>query len=349
MKVSSTILLASSLYQAGQTVGSACAPDAFPSINASSFKIAAVREPPPNFALPVGLNKTWVDLNLNATITQAIEIIEEAKADGVSLLAFPELYFPGYPVAINTAYTPENIAQYVEQSMSVDSPNFQRLVNAFRNATMYGSFGFSEIGDDAIFMAQALIGPDGSILIHRRKLRPSGVERDIWSDGDASGLVVETTPYGRMGMLECWEHFHPTMTFPMLAQLENIHIGAFPYAYDLGADPLAWESADVGLSAARWYATNMGGTVIMPAVGTAAIFVDGGVTANISNATANPTWKYVSTTIDTTQFSNATFDLDGEQSWGALKQMIETFPSNIPQVGSSFFSKKVNPIQNITH
>ena len=233
MKVSSTILLVSSLYQAGQTVGSACAPDAFPSINASSFKIAAVREPPPNFALPVGLNKTWVDLNLNATITQAIEIIEEAKADGVSLLAFPELYFPGYPVvssyhvhrrclcpgvlepltcmpwqAINTAYTPENIAQYVEQSMSVDSPNFQRLVNAFRNATMYGSFGFSEIGDDAIFMAQALIGPDGSILIHRRKLRPSGVERDIWSDGDASGLVVETTPYGRMGMLECWEHFH---------------------------------------------------------------------------------------------------------------------------------------------
>lgn len=122
----------------------------------------------------------------------------------------------------------------------------------------------------------------------------------------------------------------------------------YSYAYDFGIDPLAWESAEVGVSAARWYSTNMGGTVIMPAVGTAVIFVDGGATANISNATANPSWKFISTTIDTTLFSNATFDLDGEQSWGALKQMMETYPSYIPRAGSSFFEKEVHPIQNIT-
>lgn len=98
MKVSSTPLLMSLLYNAIQVAGSACTSDAFPSINSSAFKIAAVREPPANFALPIGLNKTWVDLDLNATIDQAIGIIEEAKTEGVSLLAFPELYFPGYPV-----------------------------------------------------------------------------------------------------------------------------------------------------------------------------------------------------------------------------------------------------------
>jgi hypothetical protein len=92
----------------------------------------------------------------------------------------------------------------------------------------------------------------------------------------------------------------------------------------------------------------MGGTVIMPAVGTAAIFVDGGVTANISNATANPSWKYITATIDTTSFSNATFDLDGEHSWGALKQMIETYPSYIPKADSSFFGKEKHTIHNIT-
>ncbi|KAJ5650706.1 uncharacterized protein N7484_004429 [Penicillium longicatenatum] len=348
MKVFSTPLFVSLLYNANQIAASACTPDAFPSINSSAFKIAAVREPPVNFALPIGLNKTWVNLDLNATIDQAIGIIEEAQIDGVSLLAFPELYFPGYPVAINTAYTTENIAQYVAESMSVNSPNFHRLADAFQRASMYGSFGFSEIADDAIYMAQALIGPDGSTLIHRRKLRPSGTERDIWSDGDPSGLVVKATPHGRIGMLECWEHFHPTMTFPMLAQLENIHIAAFPYAYDFGIDPLAWESAEVGVSAARWYSTNMGGTVIMPAVGTAVIFVDGGATANISNSTANPSWRYVSATIDTTSFSNATFDLDGEHSWGALKQIIETYPSYILQVDSTFFKKETHPIKNIT-
>lgn len=86
----------------------------------------------------------------------------------------------------------------------------------------------------------------------------------------------------------------------------------------------------------------------MTAVGTAVIFVDGGATANITNATANPTWKFVSTTIDTTLFSNATFDLDGEQSWGALKQMIETYPSYIPRVDSAFFKQEIHPIHNIT-
>lgn len=97
MKLSWSFLL-SILYNAGQIAASGCAPDTFPSINASSFKIAAVREPPVNFALPIGINKTWVDLNLSATIDQALSIIEEAKAERVSLLAFPELYFPGYPV-----------------------------------------------------------------------------------------------------------------------------------------------------------------------------------------------------------------------------------------------------------
>lgn len=92
--------------------------------------------------------------------------------------------------------------------MSIDSHHFRRLADAFKKAEMYGSFGFSEIADDAIFMAQVLIGPDGSTLIHRRKLRPSGTERDIWSDGDPSGLIVKATAYGRIGMLECWEHFH---------------------------------------------------------------------------------------------------------------------------------------------
>ena len=100
------------------------------------------------------------------------------------------------------------MAQYVGQSFSVDSASFKTLANAFKEAGMYGSFGFSELDGDVIYMGQALIGPDGSLLKQRRKLRPSGSERAIWSDGDISGLLVTPTPHGRIGMLECWEHFH---------------------------------------------------------------------------------------------------------------------------------------------
>ncbi|KAH6651437.1 carbon-nitrogen hydrolase [Truncatella angustata] len=321
---------------------------AYAAIDPESFKVGAVRQPPVNFALPIGLNKTWVDLDLNATIDQAVETIQQAKADGVAFLAFPELYFPGYPVAINTGYNPSQIAQYVSQSFSVDDARFQKLVKAFQDQGIYGTFGFSELADDKIFMGQVLIGPDGSILHHRRKLRPSGTERYIWSDGDISGLVVTPTPHGRIGMLECWEHFHPTMTFVMQAQLENIHVAAFPYAPDFGVDPQAWESAEVGAAAARAYAVSSGAYVIMPSIGTAAIFSNGGGTMSLINATDSPEINYITATINTTTFSSATYDTDGEQSWAALQQIVAEFPSYIPKVASAYFEKKVIPLESIT-
>lgn len=254
MKTISLIFFSALLALSTSTATAFTTVKSYSAINSTSFKVAAVRQLPVNFAQPVGLNKTWVDLDLNQTIAQAVVTINEAKEDGVALIAFPELYFPGYPIAVNTAYTAAQLAQYVGQSMSVNGTEFATLVQAFKTAGIYGSFGFSEISGDAIYMAQALIGPDGSVLQVRRKLRPSGTERDIWSDGDPSGLRVIGTPHGRIGMLECWEHFHvrfhrvfeavagndvdelttacdrlqPTMTFPMLSQSENIHIAAFP-------------------------------------------------------------------------------------------------------------------------
>lgn len=99
--LTSIILIALQLPAA--VTGSTCGlPESYDAIDAEAFTLAAVRQPPVNFALPIGLNKTWVDLNLSATIDQAINTIAEAKADGVALIAFPELYFPGYPVVRNT-------------------------------------------------------------------------------------------------------------------------------------------------------------------------------------------------------------------------------------------------------
>ncbi|KAK6200844.1 hypothetical protein LQW54_009427 [Pestalotiopsis sp. IQ-011] len=347
MYFSSITLLIATQLPVVLTAAACRSADAYAAIDAEAFKVAAVRQPPVNFALPVGLNKTWVDLDLVATVDQAINTIAEAKADGVAFIAFPELYFPGYPVAINTAYTSEQIAQYVSQSMSINSTSFQRLVSAFKDQGVYGEFGFSEIADDMIFMGQVLVGPDGAVLRHRRKLRPSGTERDIWSDGDMSGLTVTQTPHGRIGVLECWEHFHPTMTFVMQAQAENIHVAAFPYAPDFGVDPAAWESAEVGAAAARAYSVNSGAYVIMPAVGTASIFGNDGSTLSIINATDSPDVNYITATLNTTTFSNATYDSDGEQSWAALQQIVAEFPSYIPKVNSTFFAKKSIPIESI--
>ncbi|ROW03881.1 hypothetical protein VPNG_07233 [Cytospora leucostoma] len=310
-----------------------------------NFVVAAVRQPPPNFPLPVGINKTWVDFDLNATISQAVDIIKQAQEDGVGLLAFPELYFPGYPISINTNYTADQLAQYVNQSLTINSTEWNTITDAFADAGIYGAFGFSEHDGDYLYLGQALIGPDGSVLKTRRKLRPSGTERDIWSDGDYSGLRAVSTDYGRIGLLECWEHFHPTMTFVMQAQLENIHIAAFPYAADPDKATENWELAELSIAAARYYSVNINNWVVMPQVGTAAIFYQGRTIA-YANASDTTNATYITATVNTTAFSNATYNVDGEQSWGALLQLKEEWPAYIPKVNSSYFEHKLNPIES---
>lgn len=138
------------------------------------------------------------------------------------------------------------------------------------------------------------------------------------------------------------------MTFAMQAQIENIHVAAFPYAPDAGVDPVAFESAEVSIAAARAYAVSSGAYVLMPSAGTAAIFGNGGSTLNYINATTAQDIPYITATINTTQFSNKTYDTDGEQSWAALQQMIAEFPAYIPKLESTFFSKKNHSIESIT-
>jgi hypothetical protein len=77
-------------------------------------------------------------------------------------------------------------------------------------------------------MAQALNSPDGELLILRHTMRPSGVECEIWSDGTIEKLKVIAPSYGRWGLLECWEYFHPAMTFNVQSPVETLHIASWP-------------------------------------------------------------------------------------------------------------------------
>jgi predicted amidohydrolase len=67
------------------------------------------------------------------------------------------------------------------------------------------ALAFSERDGEFLYMSQALISPEGDIVMHRRKLRPSGSERDMFSDGTVDQLQVKNTALGRVGMLQCGE------------------------------------------------------------------------------------------------------------------------------------------------
>ncbi len=83
---------------------------------------------------------------------------------------------------------------------------------AAREHNVVVSLGFNErarAGSGSVFNSILLIGSDGSTLNLHRKLTPTHTERNVWAQGDASGLQVVPTEIGTIGGLVCWEHWHP--------------------------------------------------------------------------------------------------------------------------------------------
>ncbi|GHS79619.1 carbon-nitrogen hydrolase family protein [Pseudomonas kermanshahensis] len=170
-------------------------------------------------------------LDLDATIEKAIGLMQQAASAGASLIAFPENFFPGYPFFLwlgSPAWAMQFIQRYHDNSLIIDSPQYQRLCEAARRLHIYLSIGFSEKSDGSLYMAQALIDDQGNTLSTRRKLKPTLVERSLFGEGDGSDLSVIDTPLGKVGSLCCWEHVQPLSKYALFAQHEQVHIAAWP-------------------------------------------------------------------------------------------------------------------------
>lgn len=83
------------------------------------------------------------------------------------------------------------LKKYRENSLRVDSEEMRRIRRAARDNQIYVSMGFSELDHATLYLAQVLISPDGSILNHRRKIKPTHVEKLVYGDG--AGDTVSTT------------------------------------------------------------------------------------------------------------------------------------------------------------
>lgn len=92
------------------------------------------------------------------------------------------------------------------------------------------SLGFSENENSSLYIAQALIDSDGKLLVTRRKLKPTHMERTIFGDGSGNSLInVSPTKVGkRVGSLACWEHCQPLLKYHTATQREDIHIAGWP-------------------------------------------------------------------------------------------------------------------------
>lgn len=175
-----------------------------------------------------------VFLDSAATVEKGISFIREAAKNGASLVAFPESFVPGFPVWAALRPPIENhdfFRALAMQSVRRDGEEVARLAAAAREYGVYVSVGISE-GTDAsvgcLWNSNLLIGPDGAILNHHRKLVPTFYEKLIWANGDARGLRVVPTDVGRVGMLICGENTNPLSRYALMAEGEQVHISTYP-------------------------------------------------------------------------------------------------------------------------
>lgn len=178
-------------------------------------------------AAPVLLNKT-------ATTEKAVALIKEAAHQGAQVIAFPETYIPAFPVWAALwapIHNHDLFEAMVENSVYVPGPEVAAIAAAAKKHGVCVSMGISErstVSVGCIWNSNVLIGENGELLNHHRKLVPTFYEKLVWAGGDGHGLRVADTPFGRIGGLICGENTNPLARFSLMAQAEQIHISSWP-------------------------------------------------------------------------------------------------------------------------
>lgn len=208
------------------------------------FKAAAVQ------AAPV-----WQD-RVRST-DKACSLIAEAGRSGAQLIAFPEVWLPGYPswAFLGTPlWGNEFFAELYANSVEIPSPTTTRLCEAAKQAGAHVVMGMNERAGGSLYITQLFIDPEGNLLGRHRKLKPTHAERTVYGQGDGSDLLVFDTALGRLGALNCWEHLQPLIRYAMYSMGEQVHVASWPsfslyrkHSYALGAEACMGASREYAL------------------------------------------------------------------------------------------------------
>ncbi|KAF7190454.1 Arylacetonitrilase [Pseudocercospora fuligena] len=173
----------------------------------------------------------WFDKE--AATQKTTKYIKEAAANGALLLGLSECWIPGYPNFLWGGNYRENIPlvhKCMQNCITAHGPEMARIRQAAADNNIYVMLGYSERAGGTLYISNCFIDNKGKVLMARRKLKPTHIERTLFGDatGDSLNNVVDT-PLGKIGVLNCWEHFQPLLKYHTYAQGEQVHIAAWPF------------------------------------------------------------------------------------------------------------------------
>lgn len=215
-------------------------------------------------AAAVQAESAWLDAE--GGIAKLIEYSAQARGNGAEIVAFPEVWIPGYPWFVwldSVAWQSQFVVRYAENSLEVGGPRWKLIEDAAREIGITIAFGFAERSGGSLYMGQAVIDNAGVTVAARRKLKPTHVERTQFGDGDGSDIAVTDTPVGRVGSLNCWEHLQPLTKYAMFAQDEQLHVAAWP-SFSIFEGAAFALGPEVNTGASRQYAVEGQAFVLAP-------------------------------------------------------------------------------------
>jgi nitrilase len=133
-------------------------------------------------------------------------------------------------------------------SLSYDSAEMAKIRSAAKTANVAVILGFSENDNNSLYISQCTISSSGEIMMKRRKLKPTHMERTVFGDGGGTSLnnVVDLEGVGKVGALACWEHTQPLLKYHTISLREQIHVAAWPpiHKHEEGSEGLFSMSAE---------------------------------------------------------------------------------------------------------
>jgi nitrilase len=191
-----------------------------------------------------------VFLDTQATVDKACSLIRETAQHGAQLVVFPETYIPAFPIwcALQAPiHNHDLFCTLAGQSLKIDGPELMSIAKTACDCGVFVSIGFNEgtsVSSGCIWNANVIIGDNGQILCHHRKMVPTFYEKLVWANGDGAGLQVCETRLGRLGMLICGENTNSLARYTLLAQGEQVHMASYPPVWPTH-DPSTTENYDL--------------------------------------------------------------------------------------------------------
>ena len=187
-----------------------------------------------------------VFMNLEASLSKAVALIEKAAEKGAKLIAFGETWLAGYPAWLdycpnaalwNHEPTKEVFACLRRNSVVVPGKETKTLGEIAAKYGIVLVIGINErvekgAGNGTLYNSLLTFNADGTLVNHHRKLVPTYTERLVWGHGDAAGLEAVETDFGRVGGLICWEHWMPLARQALHVSGEDVHVAVFPTVHE---------------------------------------------------------------------------------------------------------------------